>query len=205
MLREKKNRVYISHHLNEGSPCLEPDSTADTPAQQLNKDFSSVPEVLKKTFVDRHRMPNSCRCLVLLLAFTAIILMANGQRQHNSRSTSLRSMSQVRTATTSTTSMPFTLEAEDRISTDFEPRPSLTIQPEDRLKLRQSVMDLNKRRRVTAIKPTMSPDVISTPNVYHFFSKKRFERVRSNLTVTTSQPPTSSTVESAPTSDVVAA
>ncbi|XP_059352364.1 uncharacterized protein LOC130689315 isoform X2 [Daphnia carinata] len=203
MLREKKNRVYISHHLNEGSPCLEPDSTADTPAQQLNKDFSSVPEVLKKTFVDRHRMPNSCRCLVLLLAFTAIILMANGQRQHNSRSTSLRSMSQVRTATTSTTSMPFTLE--DRISTDFEPRPSLTIQPEDRLKLRQSVMDLNKRRRVTAIKPTMSPDVISTPNVYHFFSKKRFERVRSNLTVTTSQPPTSSTVESAPTSDVVAA
>lgn len=135
-------------------------------------------------------MPNSCRCLVLLLAFTATILMANGQRQHNSRSTLLRSMSQVRTATTSTTSMPLTLEvfiksptsilvdvkltqAEevDRISTDFEPRPSLTIQPEDRLKLRQSVMDLNKRRRVTAIKPTMSPDVISTPNVYHFFSK----------------------------------
>ncbi|KAI9555605.1 hypothetical protein GHT06_018120 [Daphnia sinensis] len=149
------------------------------------------------------RMPNSCRCLVLLLAFTATVLMANGQRQHNSRSTSLRSMSQVRTATTSTTSRP--LEAEDRISTDFEPRPSLTIQPEDRLKLRQSVMDLNKRRRVTAIKPTMSPDVISTPNVYHFFSKKRFERVRSNLTVTTSQPQTSSTTESAPTADAVAA
>ncbi|KZS09090.1 Uncharacterized protein APZ42_026827 [Daphnia magna] len=151
-------------------------------------------------------MPNSSRCLVLLLAFTATILMANGQRQHNSRSTLLRSMSQVRTATTSTTSRPLTLEAEevDRISTDFEPRPSLTIQPEDRLKLRQSVMDLNKRRRVTAIKPTMSPDVISTPNVYHFFSKKRFERVRSNLTVTTSQPPTSSTAEAAPTADAVA-
>lgn len=52
---KKKNRVYISDHLNEGSSCLEPDSTADTPAQQPNKDLSTVPEALKKLFVDRHR------------------------------------------------------------------------------------------------------------------------------------------------------
>ncbi|EFX82022.1 hypothetical protein DAPPUDRAFT_223957 [Daphnia pulex] len=158
------------------------------------------------------RLLNSGRCFLLLLVVNATLLIANGQQQHNNnnRSTLLRSMSQVRSAP-ATTSSSKTVRQEpsilvggvklaqeqqqvDRISTpDLEPRPTLTIQPEDRLKLRQSVMDLNKRRRVTAIKPTMSPDVISTPNVYHFFSKKRFERVRSNLTVTTS--PTSSTTE----------
>ncbi|XP_046632643.1 uncharacterized protein LOC124312180 [Daphnia pulicaria] len=160
------------------------------------------------------RLLNSGRCFLLLLVVSATLLIADGQQQHNNnnnnRSTLLRSMSQVRSAP-ATTSSSKTVRQEpsilvggvklaqeqqqvDRISTpDLEPRPTLTIQPEDRLKLRQSVMDLNKRRRVTAIKPTMSPDVISTPNVYHFFSKKRFERVRSNLTVTTS--PTSSTTE----------
>ncbi|XP_046455352.1 uncharacterized protein LOC124202894 [Daphnia pulex] len=161
------------------------------------------------------RLLNSGRCFLLLLVVSATLLIADGQQQHNNnnnRSTLLRSMSQVRSAASpATTSSSKTVRQEpsilvggvklaqeqqqvDRISTpDLEPRPTLTIQPEDRLKLRQSVMDLNKRRRVTAIKPTMSPDVISTPNVYHFFSKKRFERVRSNLTVTTS--PTSSTTE----------
>nr|CAH0109943.1 unnamed protein product [Daphnia galeata] len=153
------------------------------------------------TFSPSLRTFNSNRCWILLLVLSATLLIADGQQQqHNQRSPFLRSMSQVRSAApATTTNTPKTVRQEeeqvDRIS-DLEPRQTLTIQPEDRLKLRQSVMDLNKRRRVTAIKPTMSPDVISTPNVYHFFSKKRFERVRSNLTVTTS--PTSTTEASAP-------
>lgn len=47
----------------------------------------------------------------------------------------------------------------------------LTITPEERLELRKSLMELSKRRQVTAVKPTMSPHVISTTNVYHFFAK----------------------------------